>query len=238
MSSAIDYKVESSSDNSRLERARTVGGHIEDRSQPALPVVHRRLANPSPLGLLSFATGMFLISSFGVQARGIQTPNVMISVLIFFGGICQYLVGIGEFFSGNTFGATVFTSYGAFNLSYSMIYLPGSGIIAAYVDTKTGELSPDFGQAIALYLWAWFILTVIFTIAAIRSSWILLLDLVALDVCLLLLAVGYMVESQSVLTAGYAFGYAVAFLSCKLDWLRRTLCRRHYALHCSRLSPY
>lgn len=158
---------------------------------------------------------MFLISSFGVQARGIQTPNVLISVLIFFGGIGQYLVGIMEFVSGNTFGATVFTSYGAFNLSYSMIYLPGSGIIAAYTDAETGALSPDFAQSIALYLWAWFILTVLYTIAAVRSSWILLLDLAVLDVCLLLLAVGYMVESQSVLTAGYSFGFVVAFLSCK-----------------------
>lgn len=158
---------------------------------------------------------MFLISSFGVQARGIQTPNVMISVLIFYGGICQYLVGIMEFFSGNTFGATVFTSYGAFNLSYSMIYLPGSGIIASYTDAKTGALSPDFAQSISLYLWAWFIVTVFFTIAAIRSSWVLLLDLAVLDVCLLLLAVGYMVGSQSVLTAGYAVGYVVSFLSCK-----------------------
>lgn len=158
---------------------------------------------------------MFLISSFGLQARGIQTPNVMIAVLIFFGGVCQYLVGIMEFVSGNTFGSTVFTSYGAFNVSYSMIYLPGSGILAAYTDPKTGALSPDFAQSIALYLWAWFILTVLFTVGAMRSSWVLFLDLAVLDVCLLLLAVGNMVGSHSVLMAGYGVGYVVAFLSCK-----------------------
>ena len=139
----------------------------------------------------------------------------MISVLIFFGGICQYIVGIVEFISGNTFGATVFSSYGAFNVSYSMIYLPGSGILAAYTDPNTGSLSGEFQQSLAFYLWAWFILTVIFTIGAVRSSWILFLDLFALDVCLLLLAVGNMVESQSTTTAGYAFGYLVAALSCK-----------------------
>jgi hypothetical protein len=139
----------------------------------------------------------------------------MISVLIFFGGVCQYIAGIMEFVSGNTFGATVFSSYGAFNISYSMIYLPGSGIIAAYTDPASGELSPEFTQSIALYLWAWFILTVVFTIGAVRSSWVLLLDLLALDVALLLLAAGNMVGSQSVITAGYAFGYLVAALSCK-----------------------
>lgn len=139
----------------------------------------------------------------------------MIAVLIFFGGICQYIVGIMELVAGNTFGTAVFMSYGAFNISYSMIYLPGSGVIAAYMD-ESGTLSPDFQQAIALYIWAWFILTVIYTIAAVRSSWILFLDLLALDICLILLAVGNMVNSASVLNAGYAFGHLVAILSCKV----------------------
>ena len=42
-----------------LERMKTAGGHENDRTQPSLPVVHRTFANPAPLGLLSFATGMF-----------------------------------------------------------------------------------------------------------------------------------------------------------------------------------
>jgi hypothetical protein len=41
----------------RLERLQTAGGHINDRTQPSLPVVHRSFANPAPVGLLSFATG-------------------------------------------------------------------------------------------------------------------------------------------------------------------------------------
>ncbi|KAI6760343.1 hypothetical protein HG530_009203 [Fusarium avenaceum] len=199
-----------SSEENKLRPTTTAGGHVEDRRQPALPVVHRRFANPSPLGLLSFATGTVPYHSNGLFP--LLTPNVMIAVLIFFGGICQYIVGIMEFITGNTFGTAVFMSYGAFNISYSMIYLPGSGIIAAYVD-DSGALSPDFQQAIAMYLWAWFILTVIYTIAAVRSSWVLFLDLLALDVCLILLAVGNMVNSTSVLNAGYAFGYLIAIMS-------------------------
>lgn len=85
-----------------LERLQTAGGHADDRAQPALPVVHRSLANPAPLGLLSFATGIFLISMYGVQARGIMTPNVLVGVLVFFGGICQFIAGLMEFAAGNT----------------------------------------------------------------------------------------------------------------------------------------
>jgi len=97
-----------------LERLHTAGGHEDDRSQPALPVVHRSFANPAPLGLLSFATGIFLISMFGVHARSVQTPNVMIAVLMFFGGVCQFIAGIMEFISGNTVRSLVKWSQAAF----------------------------------------------------------------------------------------------------------------------------
>jgi len=217
MSSSFDHvdrleKADGSNPGEHLERLQTKGGHVDDRSQPSLPVVHRTFANPAPLGLLSFATGMFLISIYGVHARGITTPNVLVGDLMFFGGVCQYISGIMEFIAGNTFGATVFTSYGAFNLSYAMIYIPGTGIMASYTDAS-GQLSPEFSQALAMFVWAWFILTVLFTIAAMRSSWVLFLDLLALDIDLLLLACGYMTGNQSLLTAGNSFGFVVTFFS-------------------------
>lgn len=87
--------------------------------------------------------------------------------------------------------------------------------MAAYTDSTTGAIGPEFNQALAMYVWAWFILTVIFTVAAMRGSWILFLDLFFLDIMLILLAAGFMVNSQAVLTASYSFGFIVAFLSCK-----------------------
>ncbi len=163
-------------------------------------------------------------------------------MIIFFGGVCresylfamrrcvlelfsvdyvlistnaEYIAGIMEFISGNTFGATVFSSYGAFNISYAMIFLPGSGILAAYTDAKTGELSPEFNQALAMFIWAWFILTVIYTGACCRASWVLFLDLFFLDIDLALLACGNMYGKESLLVAGNSVGFVVAVLSCK-----------------------
>jgi uncharacterized protein len=105
MSEAFDHsnKAEAGAP-SHLERLQTAGGHPNDRTQPALPVVHRTFANPAPLGLLSFATGIFLISLLGVHARGIQTPNILVGLLMFFGGVCQFIAGIMEFITGNTVG--------------------------------------------------------------------------------------------------------------------------------------
>lgn len=113
------------------------------------------------------------------------------------------------------FGATVFPSYGAFNLSYAMIYIPGTGIMDSYTDPATGTLNSQFPQALAMFVWAWFVLTVLYTIAAMRSSWILFLDLAVLSVELLLMACGYMTGTDGLLTAANSLGFVVAFLSCK-----------------------
>ena len=115
--------------------------------------------------------------------------------------------------AGNTFGATVFPSYGAFNLAYALIYIPSSGILAAYTDETTGEISPEFSQALAIWLWAWFILSCIFLVGAMRSSWVLFTNLAVLCVQLMLLATGYMVDNTQLLTAGSSLGFVVAFLA-------------------------
>ena len=113
------------------------------------------------------------------------------------------------------FGATVFPSFGSLNLSYGMIFLPGTGILAAYVDPATGKLGPDFQKALAFYLFAWFALAVIFTVSAIRSSLVLLADFLALDLALLLLACGYLVGNDQLVTAGSSVAFVVVALSCK-----------------------
>ena len=68
-------KVEANGgDTSQLERLQTDGGHPNDRTQPSLPVVHRRFANPAPLGLLSFATGKLFksVSEYSGDTNGIR----------------------------------------------------------------------------------------------------------------------------------------------------------------------
>lgn len=84
----------------------------------------------------------------------------------------------------------------------------------AYTDAR-GNIQSTFYDAVGIYCWAWFILTVIYTIAAIRSSWVLFMTLFFLDVELLLLATGYMSNSDKVLVSGNSVGFLVAFCSCQ-----------------------
>lgn len=91
-------KIEACPSNDYIERIQRQDAHF----QTPMPFVHRSLANPSPLGLLSFATGIFLLSMLGVHTRSIEQPNMAIGVLLCFGGICQFLSGIMEFINSNT----------------------------------------------------------------------------------------------------------------------------------------
>lgn len=120
----------------------------------------------------------------------------------------------------------------------------------AYSDAE-GHILPEFNQAIAMYLWSWFILNAIFTVASMRSSWTLFMAFLLFNVELILLATGYMINNASLLTAGNSVGFLVAFCACKytsygnylgsihtndgneyrLVWVCRIVVRRHNSIY-------
>lgn len=85
-----------------------------------------------------------------------------------------------EFAKGNTFGATAFSSYGAFWLSFW--WLTGHTDLS-----KTGA---DLGKGIGLYLLAWGIFTLYMTIAASRVDGAVLTVFVLLTLTFFALAFG------------------------------------------------
>lgn len=91
----------------RIQRVITPGGHPADYSQPGFPHQHRRVGNPMPAGLLSFASLFLLFGLYGLGAHHVRHPNVVVPLLVFYGGVCQNLIGWFEMFIGNTFSATI-----------------------------------------------------------------------------------------------------------------------------------
>lgn len=57
-------------------------------------------------GLFAFATTTLVLSLFNVHARHITVPNVIVGQALFYGGLAQFVAGMWEFATGNTFGAT------------------------------------------------------------------------------------------------------------------------------------
>ncbi|WVF65653.1 hypothetical protein IAT40_000384 [Kwoniella sp. CBS 6097] len=190
-----------------MARFITPGGHPMDTSQPAFPVFHRKFANPAPLGLMSFGATTFLLSLFNVSARGITTPNVIMGMALGYGGLAQIIAGIEEWACGNTFGATAFTSYGGFWLSFATFYIPQFGVTTAYEEPQMLE------NALGLYLATWGIVTFIFLIACLRSSIALVALFFFLDVTFWLLAAGALAPSTGAHKAGGAFGILTAAIA-------------------------
>jgi len=166
------------------------------------------IANPATLGLFSFASTTFILSFYNVTIDGITTPNVVVGMACFCGGLAQFLAGMWEFPRNNTFGATAFTSYGAFWMSFATIFIPGSGILTAYTDATELE------HALGIYLFSWFIVTFLFFLVSLRKSVAFIALFGCLSITFLLLAVGKFVLTQpNVSKAGGAMGIVTAFIA-------------------------
>lgn len=174
--------------------------------QGGLPV--RKFANPAPLGLFSFASTTLVLSLINIQTDGVATPNIVVGMAFFVGGLCQMLAGMWEFAAGNTLGATAFTSYGGFWMSYGTIFIPGTGILAAYGTDKA-----ELGHAIGFYLSVWFIFTFFMFISSLRSNVGLIVLFFCLMVTFMFLMISSFVANTHVATAGGAFGVATAFIA-------------------------
>ncbi|KAK2467412.1 hypothetical protein APHAL10511_000647 [Amanita phalloides] len=167
-----------------------------------------KFADAGPLGLFSFALTTFILSLYNIGARGITAPNVVVGMAVASGGLAQFMAGMWEFPRGNTFAATAFSSYGAFWISYSLILLPGTGIVAAYKD-NTEELE----SALGIYLMGWFLITFIFFVVTLRKNVAFICLFFCLFTTFLLLGAGALSGLAALHKIGGIVGLVTAFIA-------------------------
>lgn len=142
-----------------------------------------KIANPGPLGLSGFALTTLVLSAWNAGILKGADVLIVIGLAVFYGGIAQFAAGMWEFRTGNTFGATAFSSYGAFWLSFAALFIPGLGIAFG---SKTGPS----GTALAWYLLGWTIFTGIMMLGSFRTNGATAVVFVLLFLTFLLLAIG------------------------------------------------
>jgi len=176
-----------------------------------------QIGNPGALGLFSFASTTFILSLINVQARGVTTPNVVVGMAIFAGGLVQLLAGMWEFPRGNVFGATAFSSYGAFWMSFATILIPASGVVDSYAKGPPEELT----NALGIYLITWGMFTFLMMIGALRKNVAFILLFAFLAATFVVLAVGEFTLKTSISKTGGALGIVTAFIAyyCALSEL-------------------
>ena len=170
----------------------------EGRSAASVPTP--AIANPGPLGLAAFATTTFILSMFNAGLVSSTAEPIVFGVALAYGGLAQMLAGMWEFRTGNTFGATAFTSYGAFWLSFW-----------AFVEFFEKDIpKADAGHAVGLYLIAWGIFTTYMFVASLRTTAAVSLVFALLAITFFALGIGNAGAHTGVVKLGGWLGLATA----------------------------
>jgi succinate-acetate transporter protein len=176
------------------------GGH-GGRPLPASTDRGAHIADPAPLGLAAFALTTFVLSFVNAGLVPSTVEPVVFGLALAYGGAGQFAAGMWEFTKGNTFGATAFTSYGAFWLSFWWL-------TAHLADYKIPE--SDIGKGLGLYLIAWGIFTAYMSVAATRVSGAVLVVFVLLTITFVVLGIGELSGTEGITKTGGWIGILTA----------------------------
>jgi hypothetical protein len=143
-------------------------------------------ADPGPLGLAAFAGTTFMLSLINAGLVGVQhgLPGggllpMVAALALAYGGVAQFVAGLWEFRTGNTFGAVAFCSYGAFWISFYFI-----------VQSAGANAPSVLFSGLGLYLWMWGIFTAYMFIASLRTTGAVALVFLLLAITFFVLGIG------------------------------------------------
>jgi uncharacterized protein len=166
---------------------------------PPVDVVAGSIADPAPLGLGAFALTTFVLSMANAGLVGKAGEPVVLGLALAYGGGAQVLAGMWEFRKGNTFGATAFSSFGAFWLSYwAFVAFFSKGVPAT---------------AVGLYLVAWGVFTFYMWIASFRTTTAVMVVFLLLWITFVLLGIGAAAGNGSITKLGGWVGLATAVVA-------------------------
>jgi succinate-acetate transporter protein len=137
------------------------------------------IANPAALGLGGFALTTFVLSTHNA---GWAPDLTWVGLAFFYGGLAQFTAGMWEFKTGNTFGATAFSTYGAFWASLAtFIVLVLAGKVPA------GDIDNDLGW----FLLSFAIFNTYMLFWSARTSMSVFLVFLTLEITEIILFIGF-----------------------------------------------
>lgn len=95
----------------------------------------QKLANPAVVGLSAFGLTTLILQIHNLGLCGI---GPVLALALVFGGLAQFIAGLQEMQTGNSFGYLAFTAYGSFWMSLGVIFLLNHFDIYKSSTTDTG----------------------------------------------------------------------------------------------------
>ena len=159
-------------------------------------------ADPAPLGLAAFALTTFLLSA--KNAGWTHGTDAWLGYAFAYGGLAQLLAGMWEFRNRNVFGATAFSTYGAFwiGLGLYIKFLPA--------DATASQIGNDLGWI----LLAFAIFNTYMLLASTRVNAAVMAVFLTLEVTEIVLAAGNFAGNNNIIKVG---GY-VGILTAACAW--------------------
>jgi succinate-acetate transporter protein len=152
------------------------------------------LANVGALGLGGFALSTFVLNVVNAGLVSAATIGIVMPVAMLYGGLAQFMAGMWDVRRGDTFGATCFSSYGAFWMGLATFFFFRLAGVQAFVDVPAA--------GIAVILIAWGLFTAYATIASLKKPRVITWVFVTLTILFFLLAIGEFVPVVHTI-AGY-----------------------------------
>jgi succinate-acetate transporter protein len=145
-------------------------------------------ADPAPLGLAGFALTTFLLS--GHNASWIP-DLIWLGPAIFYGGLAQFCAGMWEFRNRNVFGATAFSTYGAFWMGLGLfVILANTTSLATNAKFGAGG-NADLTNGLAWYLFAFAVFNLYMLIGSMRVNGAVFMVFLTLQITEVLLVIGF-----------------------------------------------
>lgn len=160
------------------------------------------IADPGPLGLACFALTTFCLSMINAGLVDKASTIVVIALALIYGGTTQILAGMWEFKKNNVFGATAFSSYGAFWIALGIFDL-----------LATLKLVTVPSQGVWLFLLAWTIFTFYMWIGSFGTNKALVVTFTLLLLAFILLTIGAAGNH-----AAHTWGGYVGILTALVAW--------------------
>lgn len=171
-------------------------------------VDNKPFADPGPLGLGAFALTTFLLSAHNALGGKSVPLLAFLGFGLFYGGLAQFAAGLLEFRNKNVFGATAFSTYGAFWM----------GLSAFVILVVAGKVLPaDVAPALAWILLAFAIFNTYMLLWASRVNVAVFAVFLTLEVTLILLSLGNF--NKDVAGAGLvALGGYMGLVTAAVAW--------------------
>jgi len=135
--------------------------------------IRSTFGNPTPLAIVGFLLSLTPLSNvlLGWQGSG-ALGAAEVGVYYFFGGLLMILGGFLEFILGNTFPFVVFSSFGAFWLTFAATLTPLYNASIAYAPTTpaTSSSNPMFASTFAFFHVYMGVLCFVYLIVALRTN--------------------------------------------------------------------